>query len=616
MSFKYGVRAFVALSFSVASLLVLPAAASADASDFAAVQYGTNGCIEVGARPDAPYNQPRPFIAPADYDLLSGYPAAGYDTGEYTQTSGTNSCRYNFRDHDGNVIGSAYCVQWAAGQQTGTGYDPEPSDGTIRNIGFVRRILAEYWPATNAPAVPSTNATVINRQRSGTVAMAIHYFTDGVVMPSDYQAPGLYDVVKGVVDEVLAKGPLDEPGDPTPTIEGPDGGTTGEFIGPFTIGANATGPVTVTVEGAEAFTDAAGTEPFAGGDLAPGDRLWIRADAAGDVTIKAVGPVVADIGTMMVPDPSVKVQRMMLAAPLTLEGKAAHPVEITPPPPTPALSTQVAAALIETGAETVDDVTVTGLADASAATVTSTLYGPVSPSGGCDGVDWASAPVLRAFAPVAITGGGTHRTPAVVLDEPGCYSFGTVLEPAGGTAVELPPGSANEIVRVVRKVVPPPFSITTAASDNEILSGDTVTDEITVSGLLPGQGMTITPVLFGPIAPDAKKGCAGADWSAGPPVHKLFDPVAITGNTTFTTPKVTLTAPGCYGFAATVTNKLVTGGEVPVHHSLGAAAEVVRVLGRPVLPVTGTSDPRTAALGVAALILGAALFGLGRRRRD
>jgi hypothetical protein len=55
-----------------------------------------------------------------------------------------------------------------------------------RNVGYVQRILRDYWPATNLPDVPSTNPTVINRQRSGAVAMAIHYFTDGVVMPPPF----------------------------------------------------------------------------------------------------------------------------------------------------------------------------------------------------------------------------------------------------------------------------------------------------------------------------------------------------------------------------------------------------------------------------------------------
>jgi hypothetical protein len=166
---------------------------------------------------------PKPFFVPPGYDITSGYPAFGYDTTGFTQTTGTNACRYSFRDKDPRkdpssvIIGSGYCVQWAAGQASGTGYDPEPENGTVRNVGYVQRILRDYWPATNLPDVPSTNPTVINRQRSGAVAMAIHYFTDGVVMPPNYQDPALYNVVRKIVTDVLAAGPLPPPADPTPT---------------------------------------------------------------------------------------------------------------------------------------------------------------------------------------------------------------------------------------------------------------------------------------------------------------------------------------------------------------------------------------------------------------
>lgn len=288
---------------------------------------------------------------PAGHDVTSGYPEFGYDTAGFTQTSGTNACRYNFRDKDPRldpssvIIGSAYCVQWAAGQLSGTGYDPEPESGTVRNAGYVRRILRNYWPATNLPVVPFTNPTVINRQRSGTVAMAIHYFTDGVVMPPNYRDPALYEVVREIVNDVLAAGPLPPPADPTPTIDGPNGGDSGQLIGPFTIGANATGDVTVTVTGAEAFTDAAGTQPFtSGSSLPPGGQLWLSSTAPGTAAIKAVGPVLADIGTLMVGDPSKKVQSMMLAEPITLNGKSDKQVSIAPGEP-PRISSEVSAGL-------------------------------------------------------------------------------------------------------------------------------------------------------------------------------------------------------------------------------------------------------------------------------
>ncbi|MFD0632344.1 Cys-Gln thioester bond-forming surface protein [Catenulispora yoronensis] len=183
-----------------------PAVAQEPTAPFAAFQYGTNGCLEVGARD----TQPKPYAVPSGYDITAGYPAFGYDPSGFTRVGGTNACRYNFYDKNPRtdpsavVITSGYCVQYAAGQLSGTGYDPQAHNST-RNLGYVQRILQNYWPATDLPAVPAkaTDTANTNRQRSGAVAMAIHYFTDGIVMPPDYQTPALYDVVMKIVDDVL-----------------------------------------------------------------------------------------------------------------------------------------------------------------------------------------------------------------------------------------------------------------------------------------------------------------------------------------------------------------------------------------------------------------------------
>ena len=73
---------------------------------------------------------------------------------------------------NGTVVGSGYCVEWGEGQRSGTGYDPLPWDGSIDNAGYVRRILQDNWPATDLPAVPSTNAQARWRWRFTTSPMA------------------------------------------------------------------------------------------------------------------------------------------------------------------------------------------------------------------------------------------------------------------------------------------------------------------------------------------------------------------------------------------------------------------------------------------------------------
>ncbi|MYW64462.1 hypothetical protein GTY65_10315 [Streptomyces sp. SID8379] len=562
---------------------------------FAAVQYGTNGCIEVGARD----TQPKPYAAADDYDPADhAYPDFGYDPASlgFTRTNGTNSCRYNFRDATGTtVIGSAYCVQWAKGQRTGTGYDPEPAGG-VRNAGYVQRILENYWPATNEPAVPSTNATVANRQRSGTVAMAIHYFTDGIVMPPDYQDQALYAVVQKVVTDVLAAGPAPAPADPTPTVEGPDGGDTGTLIGPYTIGANATGPVTVTVENADAYTDAAGTQPFTSGDtLAPGGRLWLRSTTPATARIAATGPVTSAIGTLMEGDPTYKVQSMALAGALPLPGKSARTVDIAAGDP-PRLASEVSTAELTTGQSVTDTFAVSGLT--GTATLTTTLYGPLPPvNDSCSTVDWTGTPpVAHRYAPVVLTGPGRTTTPEQQIDDPGCYSFGATLDPAVGDDVSHAPGDPLETFLARPRYVPPVLSVTTRASVNTARAGDSVRDRITVSGLPEGRTLTATATLYGPLAPVADGTCEGVDWSAsGLPVADRLPPLVIRSNTTYATDPVTLAQPGCYSFDADVTHDALTGGEVPVGHGLGLPAETVLVTAAPSPSPSPTPTPTTSA---------------------
>ena len=252
---------------------------------------------------------------------MGGYPAYGYDTEGFAATNGTNACRYNFRDHNQVVIGSGYCVQWALGQRTGTGYDPLPWDGTIANDGYVRRVLADNWPAKDAPAVPSTNATVINRQRSGAVAMAIHYFTDGIVMPPNYER---LDLRRG--------GQRGEPGagrraaaqltDPRPTVDGP-----------VSDSPRAGGSVHGRRErcrrrhrhrvrwGRRSATPRGPSPSPVEGPSRPAPSCGVRSATPGAVEIGASAIVSDPIGTLMVGDPTYRVQSMALATPLPLLGR-------------------------------------------------------------------------------------------------------------------------------------------------------------------------------------------------------------------------------------------------------------------------------------------------------
>lgn len=619
-----GLSAIAALSIVAATFVAVlaspaPAAAQTPTAPFAAIQYGTNGCIEVGVRPTAPWNQEKPYRVPITYDRVAdGYPPIDYDRALYTQEpNGTNACKYKFQDIAGaappaTVLGTAYCVQWSAGQRSGTGYDPEPWGGNIPNDGYVRRIIQDFYPATDQPAMdPRIPPASYNAYKSGTVAMAIHYFTDGIILPPGFTAYAsvnkqpvyfdLYSVVADIVATAIARGPIDATdaqADPTPRIDGPTTGQPGQLIGPFTIGANASGPVTVTVVGAEAFTDAAATTPFTSGTaLPPGAQLWLRSADPTTIELGASALVSQPINTFMVGDPAFKVQSMVLATPVTLLGKSAASLNVLQPPDPPVLSSEVRDTVLESGQRQIDMFTISGLAPGEQGTFTATLYGPEPPQAGtmCSAIVWPTTGVVLQSE---LVGNSRRAVLTPQIDDPGCYTIGATLDVAPpGLGTALPPGDPLETFLVIPGVVPVSFSVSTQASASEVSSGSQVTDVVTT--VLPaGVSVTIVSTLYGPISTDASGTCTNADWGADDlPVHTAFKPVSVSSSGSHTTPAVTLTEPGCYNFGTAVVHQLLTGGETPTPRDLGDATE--QVLVRAAVP-TPSPSPTSVPASLAA----------------
>jgi hypothetical protein len=191
--------------------------------------------------------------------------------------------------------------------------------------------------------------------------------------------------------------------------------------------------VTVTVTGAEAFTDAAGTQPFpSGSSLPPGGQLWLRSAVAGEA--------VSDVGSL---------------------------------------------------------------------------------------------PVARVFDPVTVFDDSSIDTPSLVLDEPGCYSFGASVDPLVGDSAGFPPGAEAETLRVLPKVIPPPFTVTTHASSSVTTAGTRIFDLVTVSGLglLPGRSIIVTSTVYGPLPPGSDGTCSGIGWEAADlPIAARLAPFRVDGN--------------------------------------------------------------------------------------
>jgi LPXTG-site transpeptidase (sortase) family protein len=199
----------------------------------------------------------------------------------------------------------------------------------------------------------------------------------------------------------------------------------------------------------------------------------------------------------------------------------------------PAITTQISAQETTPGAQITDAAVVTGLGKL-AATVNVELWGPFPTRAAiaCEGT-----PFWTGTFPA--TGDGTYTTAPVALTKAGYYTYresiaATEAFDAVGTAC----GEATEttIARAAPKV-------TTVVSDAVVKPDGQLFDRLTVTGL--GQTpATVDLALYGPYASRADIDCAGTPYWKGS--------VPVTGDGTFTSPKVTVRRVGFYVFRESI----------------------------------------------------------------
>jgi hypothetical protein len=271
-----------------------------------------------------------------------------------------------------------------------------------------------------------------------------------------------------------------------------------------------------------------------------------------------------------------------------------------------------------------DKVMLTGM-NGQSGTLLATLYGPLPADAvtGCahyTDVVWRAAVASAGPTFVAgessteVTGDGTYVVTPVRLAERGCYSYAEKLTPAAtpNSAVTTPYGVPSESTVVVAPAVH------TIASAHAVPVGASIRDHVRVTGTNGLRGV-VTGELLGPIA-DHNGACAGLNW-AGADVAATITPLPVAGDGAVVTAPIRLPAAGCYTF---VESLFLAGVTTPfVHTATGVPAEtvVVRppVAGPPPTPPLATTGGRTrttALFGSAAMLAGAALTFLGRRRRS
>jgi len=315
-------------------------------------------------------------------------------------------------------------------------------------------------------------------------------------------------------------------------------------------------------------------------------------------------------------------------------GQAAETIAITDPQ----IVSQTESELVALDEPTSDTVTIFGTGGGTGV-LEWTLVGPVAPAGdSCTEVDWSDAPEV-ASGSVDIDGDGDYITGPVSVKLPGCYSWTDRLTSAtfpSPTAVSA--GAPNEVFLVK------PFRPTITTEATLTVDGLTgiITDSINLSdsGLVAFEGAptenSVRWVLHGPLAA-VDGSCDGLDWS-GAPTHDA-GAIEVHEDGTYSTPAVSVTVEGCYTYTEQLAANPIAESAVTAP---GEAAETVLfVPERPVppdpdpmpdptpdptpdpapdgggdLPYTGSQPLGLLGAGLLAVLAGAMLLALSRRRES
>jgi hypothetical protein len=270
------------------------------------------------------------FIADPDnpFDpVAEGYPTSDPTTGFTPRDEGFAGVIHAQPPGGGTDI-SLYCIDISTDTWIGVGYGLGTwNEANVPNVGYVARLLNEYYPTTDEPAsLPDLN------EKAAAVQAAIWFFSDRYVLRSDSR---LHNTVAGIVDHIIAQGPLLEPPPPSLTltpshVDGP----AGHVLGPITLTTDqATAAVTAT--GGSMFSDAAGTAPIANGAQLPsGQKIWVRSTGPATAVLNATAVATVPTGNVYLYDGNAGVaetQRLILARTATLTTTVQATAEFRPP---------------------------------------------------------------------------------------------------------------------------------------------------------------------------------------------------------------------------------------------------------------------------------------------
>lgn len=297
-----------------------------------------------------------------------------------------------------------------------------------------------------------------------------------------------------------------------------------------------------------------------------------------------------------------------------------------------AVKTKVSSQQAMVGATISDTATVTGLPQHLPEGLSVTLSGAAirhAPGSGgvCTGLDWASAPTVAAIEGVKVThdgdyeGLGEHQ-----VTEPGCETYGETLTATydGKTlwTVDHKPGDVTQTALILQ--LP---SITTNVSSQRAVTGNTISDTATITGMAnavaPGVTVTLTGRGLGFQA--ALNGrCDGLDWSATPTLVEV-QPVVVTADGVVPNlGAVKLAKTGCVTYGETLTATAADGTVLwTVQHEPGRVTQTSLVRsggggdgGLDVASGQPVMAPTSAPVGAAGvLMLAVGMWSIALRKK-
>ena len=143
-----------------------------------------------------------------------------------------------------------YCIDINTDTYIGNGYALGTWDeANVPNVGYVARILDEYYPNTESRPRPVRYQT---NERAAAVQAAVWFFSDNYVLST---SESIESTVASIVDAVIeASDRSSQPPPPSLTISPSNlSGPPGSVLGPYTVHSTAT--TTVTSTGANMYSD-------------------------------------------------------------------------------------------------------------------------------------------------------------------------------------------------------------------------------------------------------------------------------------------------------------------------------------------------------------------------